>query len=102
MNDLAFMTLKVVVSICSILITFYAVPYLHELQKNERYKQLFELIAAAVRAAEQTIRESGMGVAKKEKVMAYIKKFVDDNHFPITEDELSDLVEASVWKLKHE
>ena len=102
MDDLAFLTLKIVVSICSILITLYAVPYLNELQKNERYKQLFELIAVAVRAAEQTIKGEKVGADKKNKVMASIREYIDKNHLSISDSNLSDLIESAVYALKLE
>ena len=102
MGDVSFLILKIVVSICAMLITIYAVPYLHELQKDARYSQLFELIEAAVRAAEQTIRGVGMGTVKKEHVMNLIKGIAAEHHITVTDEQLSEIVEAAVYQMKLE
>lgn len=100
MNDIAFLVLKIVVSICSALITLYAVPYLYELQKDTRYKQLFELIDVAVKAAEQTIKGEKMGADKKTRVMDSMREYVHENHLSISDKNLSDLIESAVYELK--
>lgn len=100
MNDLTFMTLKIVVSICSALITFFLIPYLYEFQKDTQNKQLFELVATAVKAAEQTIKGEKMGADKKNKVMDSMREYAHENHLSISDKNLSDLIESAVYELK--
>ena len=63
---------------------------------------MITLIEAAVRAAEQTITGQGQGYAKKEKVMAFVRDWLASQGITITDEQLSDLVEAAVYALKQE
>ena len=58
MNDVAFSILKIVVSVCSALVTLYVIPYLHALKQNEKYAGMAEAVEVAVRAAEQTLHQT--------------------------------------------
>ena len=102
MSDVTFAILKVTIAICSALITFFVVPYIHDLTADVRYSQIFQIVGAAVRAVEQTIRESGQGAVKKERVMQFIRKLADDQHFLITDEQISGLIEACVYEMKRE
>lgn len=102
MNDVTFMILKIVVSVCAALVTVYVVPYLKTLRNDKRYAGMVDLIGLAVRAAEQTITESGQGAVKKERVMEFVRGWLGDRGFDITYDQLSELVEAAVYQMKQE
>ena len=100
MNDVTFQILKIAISACAILVTIYACPYLYQLRNNERYSQLVDLVGVAVRAAEQTIKASGQGAVKKERVMDFIREYLGERGTSITWEQLSELVEAAVYQLK--
>ena len=100
MNDVTFMLLKIVVSVCAALITAYAVPYLKELKKDSRWAAVIDMIELAVRAAEQTIREPGQGKMKKAEVLKFVSEWLERNGIGITEDELDQLIEAAVYQMK--
>lgn len=102
MNEITYMVLRVVVCICATLITLYVIPYIKTLKEDTRYKNMIDLIAVAVRAAEQTITGSGQGALKKEKVMEFVRTWLNAQGIFITDTQLSDLVEAAVYALKQE
>lgn len=100
MNEITFSVLKIVVSVCAALITVYAVPYIKSLRDDARYKRVIDVIELAVRAAEQTITESGKGAEKKQKVVEFVQRWMNDAGIKITIDELSELIEAAVFQMK--
>lgn len=65
---------------------------------------MIDMIALAVRAAEQTITERGQGKAKKERVIEFIRNWLNQTtgRDIITRDQLSELIEAAVWQMKQD
>lgn len=104
MNDITFQILKIVISVCVALFTAYAVPYLKALKTDARYSQMIDMIALAVRAAEQTITEQGQGKVKKERVLEFIREWLTQTTGSevISQEQLSELIEAAVWQMKQE
>ena len=102
MEDITMMILKIVVSICAALITVYVVPYLKTLRQDKRYASLMDMVEVAVKAAEQTIKESGQGDCKKAEVIAFVSTWMGDHGIKISQDELSQLIEAAVFQMKQE
>lgn len=102
MNDLTFSILKIVVSVCAALVTVYVIPYLKTLRTDKRYAQLLDMVAIAVRAAEQTITESGQGAVKKERVIEFVQEWMMAQGVNITYEQLSELVEGAVYSMKQE
>lgn len=100
MDEITMMILKVVVSICAALITAYIMPYLKTLRDDKRYAMLFDMVALAVRAAEQTITGSGQGAVKKAEVVKFVSEWLFGKGINITEDELDQLIEAAVYQMK--
>jgi len=102
MNDVTFMILKIVISICAALVTVYVIPYLKTLKDDKRYNALIDMVALAVRAAEQTIREEGQGAVKKERVIDFVREWMGKQGIDISYEQLSELVEACVYQMKQE
>lgn len=100
MNEVTFAILKIVVSVCAALITAYAIPYIKALRNDARYKQVIDIIELAVHAAEQTITESGKGAEKKQKVIEFVKEWMDKAGIHISVEEISELTEAAVFQMK--
>ena len=101
-KDVSIVILEVVVAIVVILLSRYVIPYLKEITKSEKYAGLMEIVIVAVRAAEQTIRESGQGKVKKAQVVAFVTAWLNNNGLNISEDELDRLIESAVYNLKIE
>ena len=102
MNDITFLILKVVISICASLITVYIVPYLRTLRSDKRYSALIDIVKVAVLAAEQTVTGSGQGAIKKEQVVEFVRTWMQKQGIDITYDQLSQLIEAAVYSMKQE
>lgn len=102
MDNLTMMILKLVISVCAALITAYAVPYLKTLKNDARYERMLDMVALAVRAAEQTITGSGQGAVKKAEVIKFVSEWLYGKGINITEDELDQLIEAAVYSMKQE
>ena len=99
MNDITFSILKIVISICTALITIYVVPYIYTLKEDKRYASLLSMVEVAVKAAEQTIG-AGQGEAKKAEVIAFVSVWMKDNGITISMEQLSQLIECAVYGLK--
>ena len=102
MNEMTFLLLKIVVAVCTALITAYVIPYLKTLKEDKRYASVIDMIELAVRAAEQTITEPGQGKLKKAEVIQFVSEWLNRNGIGIMEDELDQLIEAAVYQMKQE
>ena len=102
MNDITFMVLKIVVTVCVALFTAYVIPYLKTLRSDRRYQALIDMVKVAVQAAEQTITGSGQGAMKKEQVIEFVSDWMQKQGISITKDQLSQLIEAAVYSMKQE
>lgn len=91
--------MKIVLSICIIIISTFVVPYLKSLSDNVRWQKFVNMVCDAVEAAEQLIKEPGSGVKKKEMVIAFIKKYLDEAGINVTDEELNILIEAAVKRM---
>lgn len=99
MNDITFNILKIVVSVAAALIAYYLIPVLKEKVKEAKYSDLVKAVSIAVEAAEQTFKESGMGKVKKEDVLEFITKWLNDNKVEISVEQLDKLIESTVFQL---
>lgn len=100
MNDITFNILKIIFSICIALVTAYLIPYIKSMCEDKKYKALVDMVAVAVRAAEQTFRQSGMGAQKKEEVVNFISEYMTTHGFSISSYQLDQLIECAVYQLK--
>ena len=102
MSEYTVMLLEVLISIAVAVLVRYAVPYLKALTDNEKFSALIDIIAVAVNAAEQTIRESGQGKVKKAQVLAFVSAWLEEKGMNISEDTLDRLIEAAVRAMNME
>ena len=102
MNDLTFNLLKIVISIAIALITTYLVPFIKNKIQQDKYAELLQMVNVAVLAAEQTFKGSGMGALKKEEVIGFVTKWMNDRGVIISEEQLSNLIEAAVYAMNKE
>lgn len=98
MNDLTFNVLKLAISVCTILVTIYVIPYIKAKIAADKYSELIDTIERAVRAAEQTIG-AGNGPVKKDEVMAFILEYVSKEGIKVTQDVIDQLIEAAVFSM---
>lgn len=102
MNDITYMILKIVITVCAALFTAYIVPYLKTLRSDRRFSALIDMVKVAVQAAEQTITGSGQGAVKKEQVIEFVCDWMNTQGIDITHEQLSQLIEAAVYSMKQE
>lgn len=101
MNDFVFLILKIIVIISVSFITMYIVPAISKYIKSKENDELMRAVITAVKAAEQTIRESGQGEVKKEKVENWLHDWLDEHNIYITDEQLEQLIEAAVYSMNH-
>lgn len=101
MNEVLFDVLVGVVIVISIIITRYLVPYLKSQIQETKYAELLDMVAQAVRKAEQKIRGTKQGAARKAQVVAFLSNYLTENGIHITEEQLDTLIEAAVWSMNN-
>ncbi len=99
MHEIIIDLLVVVVSVISALVSYYLIPYIKAKTNAEKYSDLLEIVALAVKAAEQTIKESGQGKTKKAQVIAFVSSWLANKNIHISEDELDRIIEACVFNM---
>ncbi|WP_034465896.1 phage holin [Butyrivibrio proteoclasticus] len=102
MNEVTFNILKIVVSVVSALVAVYLIPFIKAKTADVKYQKLLDMVEVAVRAAEQTIKGSGQGAAKKEEVIKFVTDWMMEHGVTITYDQLEQLIEAAVFNMKRE
>ena len=102
MNDLTFDILKIIVSISCALISAYLIPFINSKLQDAKYQNLLEIVEIAVRAAEQTQTGGGKGRVKKQEVICSVTAWCKEHGISITDDQLSQLIEAAVFNMNLE
>lgn len=90
---------QVVVAILTLIISMVSVvliPYLKTKIGAEKLETIRFWVDVAVEAAEQIYVGSGRGKEKKE----YVLKFLNGKGFTLNTDEIENIIEATVLKLK--
>lgn len=99
MSELTFHLLKISISVCIAVVTYYIVPLIKEKLNDVKYAQLLAAIKTAVDAAEQTIKEPGMGKIKKEQVVESVYNWAISHKIEITAEQMDNLIEHFVYEL---
>lgn len=94
-----FEILKLVVIVSVILITRYLVPFLTSKIKNTRYAEFVDMVAEAVRWAQQTVGEH-QGEHKKEMVVDFLSRLALEKNLNISAEQLEVLIESAVYAMK--
>lgn len=100
MNQIAFIILKLVVSVAVVLTTTYLIPYLNEKIKKSKYEKLINWTEAGIKAAETTFVTAKAGGQKKEFVENIIKKLVKKYGLKISDEQINILIESILLDLK--
>lgn len=98
MNDVTFIILKLVISVCAALITAYVIPYIKTLRNDKRYASLLDMVEIAVRAAEQSLKNE-TGEFKKSEVLAYVCHWLENSGIKIEMEQLDKLIECAVYQM---
>lgn len=101
MNDITMMILKIVVAVAVTLITGFLIPLLKNLINNIKDQNLKNAVEAAVQAAEQTIKGSGTGAAKKEDVLKSMIEWCAQHGINLTDKQLDQLIESAVFAMNN-
>lgn len=100
MNDVTFIILKLVVSVCAALVTVYLIPYIKTLREDKRYAQALDIVQTAVRAAEQTCKDD-TGEFKKSEVLSFVCQWLEKNGVKMEMSQLDRLIECAVYQMKN-
>ena len=101
MDDFLMIILKGLVIICTLLIMRYVVPYLRMLLQAQVDANVWKAIIKAVKSVEQDLYIKH-GQDKKVEVIKRITGWAQAHGIMITEEEISQLIEAAVWTMNHE
>lgn len=102
MNEVTFAILKAVFSVVAVVITYYVIPVLKNFAEDQKNKEVVKKVEQAVRAAEQLFKGKKMGETKKEEVLEWVRAWLIEKGIDITDQQLNELLEASVWSMNNE
>lgn len=91
--------IKAVLTIVSILVTAYVVPWLKQKIGESKYNEIIDICQKAVCAAEK-IYTADQWMLKKEYVFNLIKARAKAIGFTVTDEELNAIVEGIVFSVK--
>lgn len=102
MNDLIYEVLRFIVVISVMALVRYAIPLLKSKVKNSNLEWLYDWAVYAVKAAEQTHTESGLGTLKKSVVKEFLLRITRQYGVEITDAQIENLIESAVYAMKQE
>lgn len=100
-NDILMIILKVLVIMFVLIMTRYVLPYIRLLLLDSLDSKLWDVILTAVKSVQQDPKYS-IGAAKRLEVIRRVTDWANEHGIPFTEEQLSELIEAAVWTMKHE
>lgn len=92
---------KIIFSILGVTITYFVIPVLTELAERYKNTRIESFIKDSVYAAEQVIKGSKKGDAKKDKVLTMATEWLNKQHIEISEEELDAMIESIVFAMNH-
>lgn len=90
---------KIILAIAISLTTKYLIPLFKVWYEEKVDNKIKKVIKEAVEAAEQTIKGSGMGTAKKEEVLEMVIEFMEEHGYDIDDNKLNMLIESAVFAM---
>lgn len=98
-TEIIVMVTRVVFAVIGVILTRVVVPVIKQWYENSVRADMKEIIKEAVEAAEQTVKGSGQGSVKKEKVLKTVVAWLESKGYDIDDKMLDDLIEAAVFGL---
>lgn len=98
-TEIIVMVTRVVFAVLGAILTKVVVPVIKQWYENNVRSDMKEIIKEAVEAAEQTVKGSGQGSIKKDKVYKSVVAWLESKGYTVDEKMLDDLIEAAVYGL---
>ena len=95
-SELATLIIRLAFAVIGTVLTYYIIPWIksmYEINTDEKFKKF---VNDAVKAAEQTIKESGSGAKKKELVIDQAKAWLEKRGIQMSSEDIDLLVESLV------
>lgn len=108
-NDITLEILKILISLVSLIITYYAVPYLKSKANNEKFKQVQDWANIIVYALQQKNEteilnnpddKSAINKEKLAEASNLIEKMCTENGINLNKYEINVLIESAVKSMK--
>lgn len=101
LDNYILLLVRVIAAVVVVILTKHVIPILKEKYEQHVNDKIKAIVKDAVEAAEQTIKGSGKGSLKKEEVLKYVVKLLDDQNIPINADVLNTLIESAVFAMNN-
>ncbi len=101
MADIIFEVIKIVVMLAALLVARYVVPWMNEMVKDSKTRQILEWTKQGVLAVQQ-MYYAETGETRKEMVKVFLEDFLKEKNVSLTEEQVSILIEAAVKQMKIE
>lgn len=98
-NEIIVLITRIVFAVIGIVLTKVVIPVIKQWYENNVRTDIKAVIKEAVEAAEQTVKGSGKGTIKKDKVFKTVSDWMGSKGYEIDEKMLDDLIEAAVYGL---
>ena len=101
MEKEVFDVLKCLVTLLSLVIGYFVIPYLKAKIYNTKYEQLLIEVDNVVRSLQQVMDvDKANNVFKREHAVEYITRYINDHNIKITSEQIEILIEAAVYSMK--
>lgn len=108
-TNITFEIMKILISLVSLIITYYAIPYLKSKANNEKFKQVQDwanIIVYALQQKNETVIENNpdnkpnINQEKFTEALGLVEKMCNENGINLSKYEISMLIESAVKNMK--
>lgn len=91
----------ILIAVFFVIAGIYVVPWIKEKKNQIKDNRIMAIVDAAVRAAEQTMKES-LGAEKRAYVLEFVSNWLKSNGYAVDWDTVRKYLEASVFTMNQE
>lgn len=99
MNEIIYTAVRLVVMVTSVVVARYLVPWLEVNIDHQKFNEVVTWVNQAVMCAQQLMSDAE-GAEKKQTVMIFLRRLMEDKGIEITDEQLDTLIESAVKQLK--
>lgn len=100
MNEIIYTAIRLVVMGTAVMVARYLVPWIQASIDHQRFDEAMTWVREAVMCAQQLLADTATGAERKQTVMIFLQRLLEEKGINMTDEQLNTLVEAAVKQMK--
>ena len=99
MDEIIYTAVRLVVMVTSVVVARYLIPWLEVNIDHQKFNEVVTWVNQAVMCAQQLMSDAD-GAEKKQTVMIFLQRLMEEKGIAITDEQLDTLIESAVKQMK--